>query len=206
MGTLIPSIITGSFTLVAGIAGILLTGLVNRRTHDKKQADEDDRRWMNDRRQIYAQYLSICESLLREVDGVAVFMSYDGSEAVSSEDEELIREGHFEFIRRWDDDLQPVLFEVQLMASPHVAELADRVSGAILSLETLIGPEKIFVSYYPTWFQALDMVQVLRNSMRSELDLPPLHEVNFPKPADWPWLPDRPPREAYFQGHTDYDR
>lgn len=206
MGTLMPSIITGSFTLVAGMAGILLTGRVNRRTNRQKQADEDDRRWLNDRRQIYAQFLSLCESLLRQADSVAVFMSYDGEKAASVEDEEILEEGHLEFIQSWEERLQPVFFEVQLMASPHVAELADRVSGAILELETLIGSGKIFVKYYPTWFQARDLVQVLRNSMREELNLLPLGDVTYPRSKDWPWLADRPPREAYFQGHTEYDR
>jgi hypothetical protein len=202
MGSVLPAILAGSFALAGGLLGAILTGYFNLVVNKKKQTDEDERRWLVDRRQAFAGYLSLCESMLREIDSFAIFMSYDGKKAPKDGDLEFIPDGHFDYMSKWDDELQPALFEVQLMASPAVADLADRVSGALMELTDYVGVDKLFVDYYPVWFQARDMIQVLRNSMRTELGLLQLENSSFPRAADWPWLPDRPPRESYRQQHS----
>ena len=84
------------------------------------------------------------------------------------------------------------------MASPKVADLADRVSGALMEITTPIETRSFLVDYHPGCFQAQDLLQVLRNSMRSELGLPGAI-TSGPISDDWPWLPDRPGRESYTQ-------
>lgn len=205
MGAVVPSILTGCFTLVGGLGGILLTSLLNSWSGRQRQLADDQRRWLSDRRQIYARFLSLCEVLLREVDDVAAFMPYDDTQKISEEDKQIIHEGSL-WMHKLDEDLQSVLFEVQLMASPDVADLAERMSGALFEVASEVSSDRMFVVYYPAWFQARDMLQVLRNGMRAELDLPPLKGSEFPRPRDWPWLPDRPARETYRQGHTVHDR
>lgn len=198
---IIAPLLSGTFALIGGLGGVLLTSHLNVRAQASKQSAEDARRWLADRRQIYAHYLSLSEVMLREADSVAVFLSYDGSEPVSDEDKTQLSEGLFEYLMKWDDELQPALFEVQLVASPAVADLADRVSGALMTLTVDIKSVSTFNNYYPAWFQAKDMLQVLRNAMRSELGLPRLEDAPFPRERDWPWLADRPARSSYVQQH-----
>jgi hypothetical protein len=45
------------------------------------------------RRTVYAKYLGLAEVMLREIDGLAVFLSYDGKVKISTEGEEAISEG-----------------------------------------------------------------------------------------------------------------
>jgi hypothetical protein len=48
---------------------------------------------------------------------------------VGDEDEELMKDRLSKYRVRWDDELQPALEEVQVLASTEVAGLADRVSA-----------------------------------------------------------------------------
>lgn len=197
---LVAPILTGAFALAGGLGGVLLTGAIARRNERRKLAADDERRWLSDRRQIYVRYLTLAQELHREVDSFAVFMSYDGRELIDDEDEDFIAEGLSGYFRRWDDELQPVLLEVQLMASPAVADLADRVSGALLEITVVVEKRGTFISYYPGWFQAQDLLEVLRNAMRVELGLSEaLSTAPHNRDQDWPWLSDRPPRESYSQ-------
>lgn len=181
----------------------MLSGWVVRRNDQRKLASEDARRWLNDRRQIYARYLVLVESMHREVDRVAMFLSYDGRKPITGEDAELLKEGIYEYYHRWDDELQPLLLEVQLMATPSVADLADRMSGALLEIapEAPIGhPPPTFIEYYPGWFQAQDLLSMLRDAMREELGMPEkLSSTESRKASGWPWLESRPSRKSYVQ-------
>jgi hypothetical protein len=204
---LMPPILTGSFALGGGLGGVVLTGWLTRRNEKRRLAAEDARRWLADRRRIYAAYLVLAESMLRQIDGLGVFLSYDGSETVSEDDEAMIHEGLFEYHCRWDDELQPALLEVQLMATPTVADLADRVSGALMEITGVVELRGTFTDYYPGWFQARDLFEVLRNAMRAELGLPEaLSSVARKEDDDWPWLSSRPDRDSYVQNHMSSQR
>jgi hypothetical protein len=193
--------ITGICTLAGAIGGVWLAGRAGRRNEQGRLEAEDQRRWLADRRRIYAAYLGLADSMLRQIDGVAVFLSYDGTEVISEEREEMLKEGLFECFVRLDDEVEPALLEVQLIATPAVADLADRMSGALSMLTEPIETREAFVDYYPSWFQARDLYGVLMDAMRLELGLPEKGASPFPRPADWPWLPDRPPYESYRQSH-----
>jgi hypothetical protein len=88
------------------------------------------------------------------------------------------------------------------MASPAVAELAHRMQGALWETTSPIERRDVFVNYYPVWFQARDMYDVLMDAMRVELGLPSTGRSTFPRAADWPWLSDRPSRESYRQNDS----
>ena len=163
---------------------------------------EDSRRWLLDRRAVYAKYLALAEVMLREIDGVATFLSYDGDSEISDEDDDIISEGLTEYFITWNDSLQPLLGEIQLLATNHVADLADRVSGAMMEITWRVEKRHAFTSYYPAWFQAQDLLHVLRDAMRAELGLPVLSSLTAgPREDDWPWLNSRPSYESYIQQH-----
>lgn len=200
---LVPSLLTGTFALGGGLGGVLLTGWVTRRNEARRLVAEDARRWLVDRRHAYAAYLTLAQSMLREIDGLGVFLSYDGSRKMSEEDESIVKDGLTDYYQRWEEELQPALLEVQLMATSEVADLADRMSGALMEITPVIERRGTFTDYYPGWFQARDLFEVLRNSMRMELGLPASEVSSFPiTDESWPWLADRPSRESYIQSHT----
>jgi hypothetical protein len=86
------------------------------------------------------------------------------------------------------------------MASPAVADLADRVSGALMDLTSNIELRGSFEERYPAWFQTQGLIQVLLNAMREEPGLP-LVDADSLRDLSWPWLAGRPPRESYVQHH-----
>jgi hypothetical protein len=196
------ALLTGSVALAGGLGGVLLASLLTRRADRARLKAVDDRRWLNDRRTVYAQYLGLTEAMLREIDGVAVFLPYSGGEPIGDDEEELIHEGLLNYMIRWDDRLQPALSEVQLLATPSVSDLADRMSSALMDLTAEVERRGAFVNHYPMWFQAKDLHHVLRDAMREELGLTKMPEGPFKLEAEWPWLPDRPSRDSYIQQHA----
>src|SRR4051794_28616254 len=102
-------LIAGIFGISGVLGGALRTGALNHRLEQRKRTAEDQRRWLADQRQLYARYLTMCDAMLREIDGIAVFLSYDGSEPIKAEDEELISDGLLDYNSKWDDELQPLL-------------------------------------------------------------------------------------------------
>jgi len=201
----LTAVLTGVFGICGVLGGALLTSAANRGLEKRKRSADDERRWLGDQRQLYARYLTMCESMLREIDGVACFLSYDGTKPPSDEDEEHIGDGLLDYCVKWTDELQPLLEELQLIASPSVSNLADRMSGALMELTAEVETRGKFVEHYPMWFQAKDLLGVLRNAMREELGIAPLPESRTfrRRRDDWPWLPDRPGRSTYVQDHQD---
>lgn len=196
------ALLSGGFALAGGLGGVALSARMTKTADKARRIAEDDRRWQADRRTIYAQYLGLASSMLHEIDGVAAFLTYSGTEEVSDEDENLTKDGLFEYLVRWDNELQPALGEVQLLASPPVADLADRVSGALMELTATIELRGAFTSHYPMWFQAEDLLSVLRAAMRRELGVAGGLDEQRRREDDWPWLSDRPSRSSYVQDHS----
>ena len=145
----------------------------------------------------------LCQSMLRDIDGVASFLPYRGDEEVTDEEEVFISDGLMEYYVRWDDELQPALSNMQLVAGSGVADLGDRVSGALLETSAVVEVRGPFVDYYPGWFRAQDFLGVLRNAMRAELGLDDAIEAAYPRDAEWPWLPDRPSEKEYIRRQTE---
>jgi hypothetical protein len=191
----------GGLTLVATIASDLLNAKKSSAAEKDRREAEDARRWQGDRRAIYAKYLGLASVMLREIDGIACFLPYNGDEPLSAEDDEVIKSDLFKYMVRWDDELQPALGELQLLASREVADLADRISGALIDLTSNIEKRDSFKNHYPMWFQADDLLSVLRQAMRRELGVSGELEPQRRSP-DWPWLPDRPPGSSYVQKRT----
>lgn len=141
--------------------------------------------------------------MLREIDGVAVFLPYRGVEEVTDEDATFMAGGLTDYFARWDDQLQPALSDVQLVAGSEVADLADRVSDALMEITGVVEKRGPFVNYYPSWFRAQDLTGVLRNAMRAELGLNDAIETAYPRDAEWPWLQDQPSEEEYIRRQTE---
>lgn len=197
----VVALLAGGFALVGSLGGIILSGRFAQRADHRRQMAEDERRWLVDRRRIYASYLGIASSMLKELDSIGVFLSYDGSAETSEENEALIAGRLFKYFQRWDDELEPSLVEVQLISTPKVADYAERASGALMEITGPVELRRPFTEYYPGWFQARDLLEVLRNAMRVELGVPESLFNSFPRSDDWPWLPERPSRESYVQRH-----
>jgi hypothetical protein len=197
-------VLTGSFALIGGLGGVILSNYLASRTDEKRTANEDERRWLVDRRNLYAKYLGLMTSMLKGIESASIFLSYDGTKPITEEDEELVKEDVLDLYARWDDEVQFMLGEVQLIAAPKVAELADRTSWALMMLigdmdsrKTWLGDidtRKTFQEVNAAYYRTLHLVEALRNAMRDELGLTdPVH--TWPKSGewlDWPWLSDKP--------------
>jgi hypothetical protein len=187
-------VLTGSFALIGGLGGVILSNYLTSRTDDKRTANEDERRWLVDRRNLYAKNLSLIASMLKGIERASVFLSYDGTEPITEKDEELVKEEVLDLYTRWEDEVQFMLGEVQLIASPKVAELADRTSWAFMMLIGDMDSRKTFREVNAGYYRTLHLAEALRNAMRDELGLTdPIH--TWPKSEewlDWPWLSDKP--------------
>ncbi|MGW1740593.1 hypothetical protein ACWCPQ_17485 [Nocardia sp. NPDC001965] len=196
-------LITGLCALAGALGGVLLSALTAKWSHNRTIAAEDSRRWLVDRRKVYAAYLTLAEQLMREIDGIGTFLRYDDdTPPLSSEDDEMIRSDLVDYLVKWDDELQPLLGEIQLLASPEVVDLADRVAGALMSVTGPIELRQTFGEYFPDWFRTKDLIVLLRNSMRVELGLPAGSTDAYParRIPDWPWLTERPRPEDHNYG------
>ena len=203
---LTTALIAGGFALIGAIAGVVLNARFGYSAERRRIEAEDERRWLADRKNAYARYLGMCTSMHQEIDRIAVFLRYDtDSASLPADDERHLSDALGEFLEAWEKELSPLLGEVALIASPKVVDLSDRVSGALLALTAPIETRDTFTSYYPAWFQAQDLIHVMRDEMRAEIGLAPVGEV-FPvglrADGSWPWLEDRPARESYIQNHS----
>ncbi|MEO3861757.1 hypothetical protein ABGB08_43335 [Acrocarpospora sp. B8E8] len=132
---------------------------------------------------------------------MATRLPYDERAQISEDEAAEIYEDLVEYFQRWEDELQPILLEVELMATPAVADIADRVSGALMEITVEVERRGKFVDYYPGWFQAKDLLEVLHNAMRVELGLSEALLLTDHREGNWPWLDSRPSRESYVQHH-----
>lgn len=196
-------VVAGGFGVIGTIVGVVMTTWLGRSAERRRLTAQDDRRWLADRRRFYSSFVVLSQSMLREIDSVAVFLSYRGDEEVADEDEALIAGGLMDYFARWDDQLQPALSDVQLMAGSEVADLADRVSGALMEITAVVEKRGPFVNYYAAWFRTQDLLGVLRNAMRAELGLNDAIKEDYPRDAEWPWLRDRPSEEEYIRRQTE---
>jgi hypothetical protein len=62
------SLLAGGFGLGGVLSGALLSNYFALRTERRRTSNEDERRWLNDRRRLYAAYLGLAEAMHREVD------------------------------------------------------------------------------------------------------------------------------------------
>ena len=186
---LVTALLIGAFGLGGVLGGALLTSHFAQRADQRRITSEDERRWLTDRRHVYAQYLAMVTAMLRSIDGTAVFLTAKDRPTIPTEDEVILKEDVFEFYQRWDGELQPVLGEIQLLANPKVAELADRTSWALMELNGFIESRQQFETVYEYSLKTSHLLESVRNAMRTEIGLTrPIK--TFPMPKDWPWLPD----------------
>ena len=66
---LITVVVAGGFGVAGTILGVVMTTWLGRSAEQRRLAAEDDRRWLADRRRVYAAFLVLSQSMLREIDG-----------------------------------------------------------------------------------------------------------------------------------------
>lgn len=192
---------TWLLSVLAALLGSTATYLLSRSGDRRRLAAEDERRWLNDRRTLYARYLGVVEYLERDADSIACFLPHDEhAPAMKNDDERVVREMFQEWMERWDTELQPMLSEMELLATPTVADLAARAAHGILAAvpqpqylkadESRITPA-VYSEHWPTQQMAKGLREPLRNEMRIELGLDPVSN-QAPDDQNWPWLGDQP--------------
>lgn len=188
---------TWLLSLVAALLGSGATYLLSRAGDRRRLAAEDERRWLNDRRTLYARYLGLIERLERDADTIACFLPNDRhAPAMTEDDEQMVREMMIEWMERWDTELQPILSEMELLASPGVADLAARAAHGVLAAvpqtqylgsgRRTITPA-FYSDHWPTQQRAQALRERLRNGMRAELGLELVPGRESPD-DNWPWL------------------
>lgn len=192
---------TWLLTVLAALLGSAATYLLSRSGDRRRLAAEDERRWLNDRRTLYGRYLGLVEHLERDADSIACFLPHDpDSPAIEDEDERIVREMFQEWMERWETELQPMLSEMELLATPKVADLAVRAAHGILAAvpqPQYLGPgsskitPEVYSDHWPTQQMARGLRELLRNAMRVELGLDTVSS-QAPDDHNWPWLPDQP--------------
>lgn len=192
---------TWLLSVLAALLGSAATYLLSRAGDRRRLAAEDERRWLNDRRTIYARYLGLIERLERDADSIACFLPHDeDANEITAEDERIIREMFQEWMECWDTELQPMLSELELLATPKVADVAARAAHGVLAAvpqpqhlgsgHSRIIPA-VYSDHWPTQQMAKGMRELLRNEMRVELGLEPVSD-QAPRDRNWPWLDDQP--------------
>lgn len=197
------AILVGLIGVIGSLGGVALSTFLGARAERRRLAESDARRWIENRQRGYAQYLVLVQAMLRDIDGAASFLPYDDMKSASIEDDELRKELLFEYHVRWDDELQPLLADLSLVAGKQVGELADRVSGALMEISSTVEVGGFFVDFYPQYFRARDLVGLLRNAMRSELGINEDLDLESPRGSDWPWPPELPDEIEYIRRQTD---
>jgi hypothetical protein len=147
------------------------------------------------------RYLGLVERLERDADSIACFLPHDeDAPAIKDDDERLVREMCQEWMERWDTELQPMLSEMELLATPKLADVAARAAHGILeavpqpqhlaSGDSRITPA-VYSDHWPIQQMAKGLRELLRNEMRVELGLDSVSD-QASDDRNWPWLDDQP--------------
>lgn len=186
-------IVTGAFGLGGVMGGAILTSFLSRRADQRRVQAEDERRWLSDRRHAYAALLAIVTAMQESLEAASMFLSNRTGGPLPEDDATMLQEDVTKIGKRWDQELQPALSEVQLLAGKDVAELADRTSLALITFIVYLDTEaerRVEKSGdLPEYSNGTHkLIDALRNAMRQELGVPGLVKT-FPA-SEPPWLED----------------
>jgi hypothetical protein len=186
---LVTALLTGAFGLGGVLGGATLTSRLSRRADQQRIAAEDQRRWLSDRRQLYAAYLALVVALLTEIERARALLSNDANRRVSDDTLREIAESVTNIYLRCEGEVGQALGEVQFLAEPNVAELAERTLWAIYELNAFIDVTRPpftdeFFSIFADYAAKVDnLIQTMRNAMREELGIQEPIRM-FPRPED----------------------
>lgn len=189
---------------IVAVAGTLLGlvvghGLKSREDRRRLQA-EDDRRWLAERKVLYASFVQEVRTLVREIDWLALQLPYDPANPGDS-DLEVIEAELPGYYGRLDEQAQEALANVLLVSDDRVADVAQRIVDALVDTADPVERRGFFTEYYPRQLALEDLINVLQNAMRAELGISTLIRTDRHTDPHWPWLADRPPVASYRQGH-----
>lgn len=197
--------LTSIVAVTSALLGIWLGHLLKTREDRQRLQAEDERRWMAERRGAYAAFLQEAYAMARDIEWLALNLSYDPTTPGDS-DLAVVAEGLPDYYGRWDEQTQEALANLQLISGARVGELAQRVVDALLEVATPVETRGSFTEYYPLKFALDDLIQVLHNAMREELGVPePINWEDRRRDDEWPWLAGRPAIDSYRQGHGQLD-
>ena len=186
---LVTALLTGAFGLGGVLGGVTLTSRLSRRADQQRMTAEDQRRWLSDRRQLYAAYLALVVALFTDIERARALLSNDTTRPVPDDTLREIAESVTNIYLRCEGELGRALGEVQFLAEPKVAELAERTLWALYELNAFIdvaGPpftEEFFSIFADYATKTDNLIQTMRNAMREELGIQePIRA--FPRPDD----------------------
>jgi hypothetical protein len=64
------TLLAGFFALAGALGAQLVSAIAAKRSHDRTTAVTDGRRWLVDRRTVYAQYLALASQMYRNALGI----------------------------------------------------------------------------------------------------------------------------------------
>ncbi|MFI8778072.1 hypothetical protein ACIGH6_13430 [Brachybacterium paraconglomeratum] len=197
------AVMAGLIGVGGSLCGVLLSTFLGSRAERRKLAETDARRWLEDRRRVYADFLLLSQSMSRQIEIAALNLPYDDSKS-EDEDARAIRVDQvYEYYGRWDDELQVILAEIMLVGGADVADMASRVSDALMDLGGFAEVGGYFVDFYPKKHRTDDLIGLLRNTMRGDLGN---HEGIGARPtgdAEWPWPSSIPDEIEYVRRQTE---
>lgn len=205
---------TWGLSLVGVVVGVAVGHLSGRAADHRRLSEEDARRWLNDRRTLYAHYLAVITGFENDCSDTACFLPYKRGDPFDDDVRQFIGDETLELFVRWQDDITPGLTEIELMASPKVSDLAARAAFAIYqSAPSVQYPgtdrEQIvptsYGDYWPSSQCARDLIDLLRNAMRVELGLEPVQNMALTD-ADWPWLPSQRATLEHYEQQQSHSR
>ncbi len=182
-------VVTGLLALGGALVGSAASYMFGARAAARQTQVEDARRWLTDRRALYANYLALCESMLREIRELHGTGPHVRASTVAGREYEMVVTPRLSALAdREDDELAPALGEVRLMGGFQVGDLAERALEALaLGVASLVLDDP--ASSRNDVLLTSEIIHALRNAMRVELGMAGL-ELGEPRDVDWPYLRD----------------
>lgn len=197
------AVVAGLIGVGGSLCGVLLSTFLGARTERRKLSEADARRWLEDRRRVYADFLLLCQSMSNQIEFTGLNLPYDDSKSEDEDSRDARIDQVYEYYGRWEDELQTILAEVMLVGGANVADMAARVSDALMGLGGFAEVGGYFVDFYPKKQRTDDLIGLLRNTMRGDLGN---HEDIDSRPtgdAEWPWPSSIPGEIEYVRRQTE---
>lgn len=200
---LMTAVVAGLVGVGGSLCGVLLSTFLGSKAERRRLAEADSRRWLEDRRSVYAEFLLLAQSMSKQIEYTGLNLPYDESKSEDGDEKSVRVHQVYEYYGRWEDELQPILTELMLVGGASVAETASRVSDALMELGGFVEVGGYYVDYYPKKQRTDDLIGLLRNTMRG--DLGNHEEIDFRPIEDtaWPWPPSIPDEVEYIRKQTE---
>lgn len=200
---LMTAVMAGVIGVGGSLCGVLLSTFLGSRAERQRLAEADARRWLEDRRRVYADFLLLSQSMLKQIEFPGLNLPYDDTKSENRDEKAVRIDLVYEYFGRWEDELQPVLAELMLVSGAGVADMASRVSDALMELGGFIEVGGYYVDFYPKKQRTDDLIGLLRNTMRGDLGNREDIDSRVTRDAGWPWPSSIPDEVEYVRRQTE---